>query len=179
SPATSSTTRTPCPCACARAAASRWSRSAPPPRTWASSSAATAATSTPSAPWCAPPGCATASGFRSTSAETRHLISDPVKTTPPTTTPRRLRAAYVRRPHGVRGELRIEPLGGDASRFRAGLRLWSERDPGVAYTLVTARPASDGDLLISLGEVVSRNDAERLRGGYLCVDGDERRRLGE
>lgn len=85
----------------------------------------------------------------------------------------------MRRPHGVRGELRIEPLGGDASRFRAGLRLWSEQDPSVAYTVVTARPASDGDLLVTLGEVVSRTDAERLRGGYLCVDGEQRRRLGE
>jgi 16S rRNA processing protein RimM len=97
----------------------------------------------------------------------------------PTTTPPRLRAAYVRRPHGVRGELRVEPLGGDAARFVAGLRLWSELDPATQYTVVTARPAPDGDLLLSLGEVVSRTGAERLRSTYLCIEADERRRLGE
>ena len=96
-----------------------------------------------------------------------------------TTTPQRLRAAYVRRPHGVRGELRVEPLGSDASRFVAGLRLWPELDPGTAYTVVSARPTPDGDVLLWLGEVVSRNDAERLRGTYLCVEGEERRRLGD
>jgi 16S rRNA processing protein RimM len=95
------------------------------------------------------------------------------------TAPQRLRAAYVRRPHGVRGELRVEPLGGDASRFVQGLRLWSELDPRTAYTVVTARPTPDGDLLLSLGEVVSRNDAETMRGSYLCVEGGERRRLGD
>jgi len=95
-----------------------------------------------------------------------------------TTTPPRLRAAHVRRPHGVRGELRVEPLGGDASRFVPGLRLWSEGAPMVAYTVASARPAPDGDVLLSLGEVQSRTDAERLRGVYLCVEAGERRGLG-
>lgn len=95
-----------------------------------------------------------------------------------TTAPQRLRAAYVRRPHGVRGELRVEPLGGDATRFAQGLQLWSEATPAVAYTVVAARPAADGDLLLSLGEVVSRTDAERLRGTYLCVEGEKHRTLG-
>lgn len=95
------------------------------------------------------------------------------------TPPQSLRAAYVRRPHGVRGELRVEPLGGDAARFTPGLRLWSEFDPAKFYTVVAARPTADGDLLLSLGEVVSRNDAEKLRGAYLCIAGDTRRRLGD
>jgi len=95
------------------------------------------------------------------------------------TAPERLRAAYVRRPHGVRGELRVEPLGGDASRFAPGLKLWSELDPARRYTVVAACPTPEGDLLLSLGEVVSRNDAERLRGSYLCIAGDDRRGLGE
>jgi len=95
------------------------------------------------------------------------------------TAPERLRAAYVRRPHGVRGELRVEPLGGDASRFVPGLKLWSELDPATRYTVVTARPTAEGDLLLALGEVVSRNDADSLRGSYLCIAADERRSLGE
>ena len=95
-----------------------------------------------------------------------------------TAPPLRLRALHVRRPHGVRGELRVEPLGGDASRFEPGLRLWSEGEPAVGYTVAASRPAPEGDVLLTLREVSSRDDAERLRGAYLCVEGDERRNLG-
>jgi 16S rRNA processing protein RimM len=93
--------------------------------------------------------------------------------------PQRLRAAYVRRPHGVRGELRVEPLGGDATRFVAGLRLWSERDASVSYTVESARPAPEGDVLLALREITSRNDAEPMRGAYLSVEAGERRTLGD
>jgi len=95
-----------------------------------------------------------------------------------TASPQRLRALHVRRPHGVRGELRVEPLGGDAGRFQPGMPLWSEYDPTVQYTVASARPMPDGDLLLCLREVQSRNDAESLRGAYLCVESDQRRSLG-
>jgi 16S rRNA processing protein RimM len=95
-----------------------------------------------------------------------------------TAAPQHLRALHVRRPHGVRGELRVEPLGGDAERFRPGLRLTLERDPSMHYTVASARPTAEGDLLLTLREVASRNDAESLRGAYLCVDAGERRSLG-
>jgi 16S rRNA processing protein RimM len=99
--------------------------------------------------------------------------------TAPSTAPQRLRALHVRRPHGVRGELRVEPLGGDAARFEPGLRLWSEADPSAAYTVASARSTPEGDVLLCLDEVRSRTDAEGLRGAYLCVDAGERRGLGE
>jgi 16S rRNA processing protein RimM len=92
--------------------------------------------------------------------------------------PQLLRAACVRRPHGVRGELRVEPLGGDAARFVRGLRLTSERD-GVTYSVCSARAVSGGDVLLALGEVTTRDAAEALRGDYLCVDATQRRSLGE
>jgi 16S rRNA processing protein RimM len=93
-------------------------------------------------------------------------------------TPQRLRALHVRRPHGVRGELRVEPLGGDATRFAPGLRLWSEGDAAAEYTVASARPTPEGDVLLALREVASRNQAELLRGAYLCVEAGEWRRLG-
>lgn len=97
---------------------------------------------------------------------------------PMTALPLRLRALHVRRPHGVRGELRVEPLGGDASRFAPGLRLWSEGEPAVGYTVAASRPAPEGDVLLTLQEVSSRDGAEKLRDAYLCVEADERRNLG-
>jgi 16S rRNA processing protein RimM len=99
-------------------------------------------------------------------------------TAPMPATPQRLRAVHVRRPHGVRGELRVEPLGGDASRFQPGMLLYPEREPQRAYTVAAARPTAEGDVLLSLREIASRTDAEQLRDAYLCVEGDARRTLG-
>jgi 16S rRNA processing protein RimM len=96
-----------------------------------------------------------------------------------TASPQRLRAVYVRRPHGVRGELRVEPLGGDASRFAPGMHLYTEGESPATYTVVAARPAAEGDLLLTLSEVATRDGADRLRGTYLCVDRDAVRRLGD
>ena len=98
--------------------------------------------------------------------------------TPHAQAPRMLRAACVRRPHGVHGELRVETLGGDAARFAHGLRLVSERD-GTAYTVRSARDVVGGDVLLALEEITSRNAAEGLRGDYLCVDAGARRALGD
>jgi 16S rRNA processing protein RimM len=94
-----------------------------------------------------------------------------------TAAPQRLRALHVRRPHGVRGELRCESLGGDAARFRPGMSLYGE--DGTTYTVATARSAAEGDVLLALREIPDRNAADALRGVYLCVDRDAARRLGE
>jgi 16S rRNA processing protein RimM len=88
-----------------------------------------------------------------------------------------LRAAHVRRPHGVRGELRVEPLGGDAARFAEGLRLHVEVD-GRVVVVASSRATGDGDVLLGLEGVTSREAADALRGVYLCVDPREARRLG-
>lgn len=98
--------------------------------------------------------------------------------TAPLHSPERLRAAFVRRPHGVRGELRVEPLGGEAARFTAGLRLHVEGG-GASYPVVGARAASEGDVLLRLAGVDDRSGAQSLHGRYLCVDAVDARRLGE
>src|SRR5205823_8536135 len=96
---------------------------------------------------------------------------------PADATPPLLRAAHVRRPHGVRGELRVEPLGGDSARFEAGLRLRVE--PGGGCLVVSgARPAGDGDVLLTLEGVASREAADALRDAYLCVEAVDARALG-
>ena len=92
--------------------------------------------------------------------------------------PVRLRAAYVQRAHGVRGEVRAEPLGGDAARFTAGLRLLRESD-GRALTVRAARQLPDGEVLLGFDEVTDRDAADALRGAYLCVDAGAARELGD
>lgn len=96
----------------------------------------------------------------------------------PVSTPGLLRAAFVRRPHGVRGELRVEPLGGDPARFAPGLVLRRE-DNAAALRVRSARGVVGGDVLLRLEEVTSRDAAEQLRGVYLCVEPADLRSLGD
>jgi 16S rRNA processing protein RimM len=98
-------------------------------------------------------------------------------TRPADASPPLLRAAHVRRPHGVRGELRVEPLGGDAGRFTPGLRLHLETG-GRTVVVRGARPAGDGDVLLTLEGVSSRDAADALRDAYLCVETGDARTLG-
>lgn len=93
------------------------------------------------------------------------------------TAPPLLRAAFVKRPHGVRGQVRVEPLGGDAARFSPGLRLRVEG--GRELVVQEAQGLGDGDVLLALEGVDDRAAAEALRDAYLCVAGEQRRQLAE
>jgi 16S rRNA processing protein RimM len=92
--------------------------------------------------------------------------------------PVRLRAAQVLRAHGVRGEVRAEPIGGDPSRFTPGTKLETE-DGARSFTVRTARPGSGNAVLLSFEEITSASDAALLRGLYLCVDVDAARPLSD
>ena len=94
------------------------------------------------------------------------------------TAPPLLRAAFVKRPHGVRGQLRVEPLGGDAARFSRGLRLRVEGE-GRELVVREAHALGDGDVLLELEGVDDRAAAEALREAYLCVSREKRRQLAE
>ena len=93
-----------------------------------------------------------------------------------TALPGLLRAARVRRPHGIRGEVRAESLGGDVRRFRRGLRLTVE-ETGRTVTVSSARGLPDGDLLLAFAGVDTPEEAASLRGAYLCVGTRQARQL--
>lgn len=86
----------------------------------------------------------------------------------PSGRPTLLRAARVRRAHGVLGEVRAESLGGDARRFHRGVRVIVE-DTGRELTVRAARGLGDGDLLLAFDGVDTPEAAGLLRGAYLCV----------
>jgi 16S rRNA processing protein RimM len=90
--------------------------------------------------------------------------------------PALLRVARVRRAHGVVGEVRAESLGGDAHRFRRGVRVTVE-DTGRSLTLRSARGLGDGDLLLGFTGIDSPEAAAPLRGAYLCVEPSRARHL--
>ncbi len=91
-------------------------------------------------------------------------------------TPTSVRIARVRRPHGVRGEVRVESFGGDAGRFQRGMLL--SLDPGPReLTVRSARDLGAGELLLGFDGIENPEAAATLRGAYLCVTPDRARQL--
>ncbi len=86
---------------------------------------------------------------------------------PPETEPRDgfIAVGYVRGPHGIRGELSVEPLTEFPERFEPGATLWAD---GVAHTVAAAR-GHRGALLVELEGIGDRNAAARFGGLLLEV----------
>jgi len=105
-------------------------------------------------------------------------MPDPTATAPTKAAPALLRVAHVRRVHGVRGEVRIEALGGDAGRFAPGTVLLGERGHR-ALTVASSRPLGGDEMLLSFDELPSREEAATITGDYLCVERSQARALGE
>jgi 16S rRNA processing protein RimM len=84
----------------------------------------------------------------------------------------------VRRVHGVRGEVRVDPLGGDWHRFNKGLALYTEDD---SRTLIvrSVRNGGDGSALLGFEGVSDAAAAAPLRGVYLTVDAAAARPLAK
>ncbi|MEM9558250.1 MAG: ribosome maturation factor RimM [Acidobacteriota bacterium] len=80
----------------------------------------------------------------------------------------------VARPHGVRGEVRVESFSDVPDRFAAGasLRLVGRDGRARSMLIVSSRPVR-GALLIAFEGVTDRDAAEALRGSRLEIDADE------
>ena len=86
--------------------------------------------------------------------------------------------ARVARPQGIRGELKLEPLTNDPSRFEDLKTVYVRRgDTYVPYGFTFKRTGS-GAVYASLSGVEDRTAAEALRGAELCVDREHAVRLG-
>ena len=90
--------------------------------------------------------------------------------------PALLRVARVRRTHGVAGEVRAESLGGDAGRFRPGMRVTVE-GTGRSLTVRSARGLGGGDVLLGFTGIDTPEAAATLRGAYLGVEPSQARHL--
>ncbi len=83
--------------------------------------------------------------------------------------------ASVRSPHGVRGELTVDPLTDFPERFEPGAIVWVA---GARYTVRHARPHRKS-LLLELEGINSLGQAEALRGRLLEVPERELAQLAE
>ena len=87
-----------------------------------------------------------------------------------------IRVAYVKKPHGIRGALRLELLGDDVTRLHSGLTLHIE-NTSRTLTIEHADPQANGDVIVTLKGIADRNAAELLRNVYFVVPMSKARRL--
>ena len=94
------------------------------------------------------------------------------------TAPGRVAVGYVRRAHGIRGEVVVRSLTDHPGRFSAGSTLLTDEDPTRHLVVETSRSHTDGVLIRFLG-VTDRARAEALQGVTLTISAAERRSLGD
>lgn len=88
----------------------------------------------------------------------------------------RVVVGYVRRAHGIRGDLIVRSLSDDPDRFAVGSEFLSDETPAVRYTVVQSRLYNDGRL-VRFDGVEDRTSAERLKGVSLTIAASDRRTL--
>ena len=91
-------------------------------------------------------------------------------------TPERIPVGYIRRAHGLRGDVILRPLSDDPDRFLVGAVFESDEHPARTLTIAEIREHKEG-LLLRFEEVRERNPADRLRGVTLTIAAAERRDL--
>ena len=90
----------------------------------------------------------------------------------------RIVVGYVRRAHGIKGEVIVRSLSDDPGRFVVGVNLVSDETPSGEYVVARSRSHADGHLLQFEG-IDDRTTAEGLKGVSFTIDPAERRSLGE
>lgn len=80
------------------------------------------------------------------------------------------RIACVARPHGVQGSVKLQPLTDNVSRFKGMHEAYLEE--GGVYRCVSLSDigVSPDAVTLHIEGVNTREQAEALRGAYLCVD---------
>ena len=90
-----------------------------------------------------------------------------------------LRIGMVLRPHGVKGAVKLLPLTDDVERFRKLSFVYIERN-GIYTKAEVQRSSIQPDaVMLWLSGVENREDAEKLRNHYLCVDREHAVKLPE
>ncbi|NLG68160.1 MAG: 16S rRNA processing protein RimM [Firmicutes bacterium] len=94
--------------------------------------------------------------------------------------PQRVAVAQVLAPHGVRGEVRVAVLGDDPGRLGSVRTCWLRLGDQVRpAAIVSARPGPRGSVIVAFEGVTDRDQAERLRGAWVEIPGEQVRPLPE
>lgn len=81
-----------------------------------------------------------------------------------------LRVGFIVRAHGVRGAVKMQPLSDELNRFHALGDAYLEQNGAYLPVTVSDVGVKEGSVYASLSLAHSREEAEALRGAYLCVD---------
>jgi len=92
--------------------------------------------------------------------------------------PNRIRVGYVRRAHGLRGDVILRPQSDDPDRFVVGADFITDEDPARTLTIAEIREHKEG-ILLRFKEVRDRNGADAMRGVTLQIAAVDRRDLDE
>ena len=93
-------------------------------------------------------------------------------------TPDRIPVGYVRRAHGLRGDVLLRPQSDDSERFVVGAQFMTDESPARSLEIVEIRSHAEG-LLLRFAEIRDRTAAEELRGVTLTIAPEQRRELAE
>ncbi len=85
-------------------------------------------------------------------------------------TPSHLRVGWIARPHGVHGAVKLDPLTDDTGRFRGMTEAYLEQHGKLLPVLLSVLSVAPGQVLVKLDGVDTPEQAEALRGAFLCVD---------
>ena len=88
----------------------------------------------------------------------------------------RIPVGYVRRAHGLRGDVIVRSLSDAADRFAVGAEFLTDEDSPRAMRVAEFREHPDG-VLLRFNQISNRNAAEAMRGVTLTIGVDERRQL--
>ena len=89
------------------------------------------------------------------------------------------RIAQILRPHGVRGEVKVYPLTDDITRFKRLREAYLERDGRYEPIVVDGCKFVSEAVVLHIEGLKDPEDAEKLRGIYLCVDKEHAVKLPE
>ena len=81
-----------------------------------------------------------------------------------------LRIGQILRAHGVRGDLKLLPVTDDAGRFEGLREAYLERDGAYTSVRLSGIRRTPNAVLLHIEGTERPEEAERLRGAYLCVD---------
>lgn len=81
-----------------------------------------------------------------------------------------LRVGLIVRPHGVRGAVKLLPLSDDLGRYASLKEAYLERGSSYEPVMVSGVGVRDDAVYASISGVTTREEAEKLRNVYLCVD---------
>ena len=90
----------------------------------------------------------------------------------------RISVGYVRRAHGIKGEVIVRELTDNPKRFDPGQSFLTDDDPPRRLEVASRRSHNDG-VLVSFEGVVDRNSAEALQGVTLTIGEADRRQLDD